>query len=102
MHVSRITTALLAMTLLAFAVQAQTYPIDKSYEANMTSELTTIKLQLATQSGSTAVQELNEAESILRRLKETKVGEDRRQIAAELELALSRLKIAANGGVSNR
>jgi hypothetical protein len=102
MRVFKNTTALLATTLLAFVAQAQTSPIDKNYETNKTAELSTIKLQLATQPGSTAVQELNEAEYILRRLKETKGAEDRRRIAAELELTVSRLKIAANGGASSR
>ena len=102
MRILKITTALLVTMLLAFPVQAQSDSVDKAYEAGKAAEISTIKLQLATQPGTTAVQELNEAEYILRRLKKTKSVEDRRNIAAELELAISRLKITANGGASVR
>ena len=97
MRITKMVPALLVTMLLAFPVLAQTGSINKDYEAGKTAEIASIKLQLATQPGAAAVQELNEAEYILRRLKETKAVEDRRNIAAELELAISRLKIAANG-----
>jgi len=88
----------LAILLLATPALAQPTAIDKNYEAEKASEISTAKLQLATQPGSTAVQELNEAGNTLRRLKETKAVDQRRKLAAELEMAITRLKIAAGAG----
>ena len=48
------------------------------------------------------MQELNEAEDTLRRLKATKPADQRRKIAAELEMAITRLKIAAGAGSMQR
>jgi hypothetical protein len=89
---------LAALLMIAVPALAQPIVIDRSYEAEKASEISTARLQLATQPGSTAIQELNEAESALRRLKETKVADQRRKIAAELEMAITRLKIAAGAG----
>jgi hypothetical protein len=88
----------LAVLLLATPALAQPTAIDRNYEAEKAAEISTAKLQLATQPGSMAVQELNEAENTLRRLKETKPADQRRKLAAELELAITRLKIAASAG----
>jgi len=88
--------ALAALLLAAPSLAlAQPVTIDRNYEAEKTAEISNAKLQLATQPGSTAIQELNEAENTLRRLKETKPADQRRKIAAELEMAITRLKIAA-------
>lgn len=92
---------LLAAMLAAAPALAQPAAIDRAYEAQKTAEISTAKLQLATQPGSTAVQELNEAEDTLRRLKATKLADQRRKIAAELEMAIARLKIAAGAGASS-
>jgi hypothetical protein len=86
---------LAALLLAAGTALAQHSAIDQNYEAEKAAEISTAKLQLATQPGSTAISELNEAESTLRRLKDTKVPDQRRKIAAELEMAITRLKIAA-------
>lgn len=58
---------LLAVLLAAAPALAQSAAIDRAYEAEKTAEISTAKLQLATQPGSTAVQELNEAEDTLHR-----------------------------------
>lgn len=95
-------TALLviALCLAATQVQAQamTRSIDKSYEAQKEAEIATARLQLATQPGSTAMGELAEAETALRRLQSTKAADQRAKIATELDAAIVRLKIAANSG----
>lgn len=90
--------AMLAVALLAStsAALAQAAPIDKSYEAAKSAELESVKLQLATSSGPGALAELNEAESALRHLREAKAPDLRRKIAAELETALTRLRLEAN------
>lgn len=93
---------LLAAMLAAAPALAQSTAIDRAYEAEKAAEISTAKLQLATQPGSTAVQELNEAENTLRRLKATKPADQRRKLAAELEMAITRLKIAAGSGASQR
>ncbi len=91
------------MTAAAAGIsQAQPAAVDSNYEAEKAAEISTAKLQLATQPGSTAVQELNEAEDTLRRLKAAKPADQRRRIAAELEMAIIRLKIAAGAGVTQR
>lgn len=91
---------IIALCLATPQVQAQaiTRSIDKSYEAQKESEIATARLQLATQPGSTAIQELAEAETALRRLQATKAADQRAKIAAELDSAIIRLKIAANPG----
>lgn len=88
----------LAVLLLATPALAQPVSIDRNYEAQKASEISTARLQLATQPGSTAIQELNESEDALRRLRATKAPDQRRKIAAELEMAITRLKIAAGAG----
>ena len=96
-------SAMLLAALLAVApALAQSKSIDRAYEAEKAAEISTAKLQLATQPGSAAVQELNEAEDTLRRLKATKPADQRRKIAAELEMAITRLKIAAGAGSMQR
>lgn len=92
-------TPLLAILMLLSVGTAFAQPasIDRDYEAQKASEISTARLQLATQPGSAAIQELHEAEDTLRRLKGTKAPDQRRKIAAELELAIAHLKIAANG-----
>ncbi|WP_068493954.1 hypothetical protein [Paramagnetospirillum marisnigri] len=92
----------LAMLLVAVPALAQPMAVDKNYEAEKAAEISNAKLQLATQPGSAAVQELNEAEETLRRLKAAKLAEQRRKIAAELEMAITRLKIAASGSGAAR
>jgi hypothetical protein len=89
---------LLAAMLVAVPAMAQSKAIDQNYEAEKAAEISNAKLQLATQPGSAAVQELNEAEDTLRRLKSTNGAEMRRKIAAELEMAITRLKVAADAG----
>ncbi len=98
----KLKSLVLAILLLAAPALAQPTVVDRNYEAEKAAEISTAKLQLATQPGSTAVQELNEAENTLRRLKETKASDQRRKIAAELEMAITRLKIAAGAGVTQR
>ncbi len=91
-------TALATFLALASAAMAQgNAPIDKAYEDGKAAEISSVKLRLATQPAVTAIQELNEAEDTLRRLKEAKASEQRRKIAAELEMAITRLKMAAGG-----
>jgi hypothetical protein len=80
--------------------QAQSGSIDQRYEAEKAAEIANAKLQLATQPGSAAVQELTEAENTLRRLKAAKLADQRRKIAAELEMAITRLKIATGAGTT--
>ena len=94
----KLTSLVLAALLLAAPALAQPVSIDRNYEAEKAAEISNAKLQLATQPGSTAVQELNEAESTLRRLKEAKATDQRRKLAAELDMAITRLKIAAGAG----
>ena len=98
----KLKSLVLAALLLAAPALAQPGPIDRNYEAEKAAEISNAKLQLATQPGSTAIQELNEAEETLRRLKETKPADQRRKIAAELEMSITRLKIAAGAGTSSR
>ena len=90
--------AMAAFLALAPAAMAQgNGPIDKTSEDSKAAEISSVKLRLATRPAAAAVQELNEAEDALRRLKEAKASEQRRKIAAELEMAITRLKIVANG-----
>lgn len=90
--------AMAAFLALAPAAMAQgNAPIDRAYEDGKAAEISAVKLQLATRPAALAIQELNEAENALRRLKEAKAADQRRKIAAELEMAITRLKIAANG-----
>jgi hypothetical protein len=89
--------ALAAFLILSPVVMAQgNGPIDKAYESSKSAELESVKLQLATSSNLTALAELTEAESALRRLKESKAPDQRRKIAAELESALTRLRLEAD------
>ncbi|KIL99353.1 hypothetical protein CCC_02572 [Paramagnetospirillum magnetotacticum MS-1] len=87
---------LLALAPVVMAL-AQPAPIDKAYESSKSAELESVKLQLATRQDSRGVGELNEAESALRRLRETKAADQRAKIAAELDSALARLHLVADG-----
>lgn len=89
--------AVAAFLALAPVAMAQgNAPIDKAYESSKAAELESVKLQLATSSSPTALAELNEADSALRRLRETKAPDLRRKIAVELESALTRLRLEAD------
>ena len=96
--------AFMILVILSLATPAVGQPaaIDRNYEAEKVAEISNAKLQLATQPGWTAVQEMTEAGEALRHLKEAKTTEQRRKIAAELEMAIMRLKIAAGTGSTNR
>lgn len=91
--VAMMAVAMLAPTSLALP---QSGPIDKAYESSKAAELESVKLQLATSSSPTALAELTEADSALRRLKEAKALDQRRKIATELESALTRLRLEAD------
>lgn len=97
----KLKSLVLAVLLLAAPALAQPAAIDKTYEASKAAEISSVKLQLATQPGSAAVQELGEAEQTLRRLQETKAPALRAKIATELEMAITRLKITANSGAAS-
>lgn len=97
MRVSWISAAVAAFLALSTVALAQGMAtIDKSYEAAKTAELESVKLQLSTGSGATALAELTEADSALRRLREAKSPEQRQKIATELESALTRLHLEAD------
>lgn len=89
-------TVVMLFAILTSAAPAQPLVVDKTYEAQKEAEIATARLQLATQPGSAAIQELNDVEDALRRLKIAKTPDQRTKIAAELEAAITRLKIAAN------
>jgi hypothetical protein len=72
MTLNRIVLAMLASFVLIPPALAQLVTIDKSYEAQKESEIATARLQLATQPGSAAAQELGEADALMRRLKAAK------------------------------
>jgi len=91
--------AMLASTAVALA---QTGTVDKAYEDGKAAEISSARLRLATRPAAAGIQELNEAEEALRRLKAAKDAETRRKIAAELDLAVTRLTIVANGHVDER
>ena len=94
-----LTMASLAAFLgLASVAMAQgNVPIDKAYESSKVAELESVKLQLATRQDSRGIGELTEAESALRRLREAKAADQRVKIAAELDSALARLHLVADG-----
>lgn len=94
----KLTATLLAALVWVSPALSQSNAVDKNYEAEKAAEISSVKLQLATQRGSAAVQELNEAEDTLRRFKAAKTIDARHKLAAELEMAISRLKIAASAG----
>ncbi len=98
MEIRHILVAVVAVAMLSSAavVLAQPAPIDKAYESSKSAELESVKLQLATSSSPTALAELNEADSALRRLNEAKAPDQRRKIATELESALTRLRLEAD------
>ena len=90
--------ALAAFLALAPVAMAQgNGPIDKAYESSKAAELESVKLQLATRQDSRGIGELTEAESALRRLRETKAADQRAKISAELDSALARLHLVADG-----
>ncbi len=78
---------------------AQPVSIDKGYEDAKSAEISAARLRLATRPAATGVQVLNEAESLLRQLKATPKADTRRKIAAELDLAVTRLNILTNDQV---
>lgn len=93
--------AVAMMTSVSVAL-AESGPIDKGYEDSKAAEISSARLRLATRPPATGVQELNEAEATLRRLKETKAADARRKVASELELAVTRLNLVANGSTNER
>ena len=86
----------LVIVLMAAPALAQSVTYDQAYESSKAAELESVKLQLATSSRPTALAELTEADSALRRLKEAKAPDLRRKIATELESALTRLRLEAD------
>ncbi|MBI3446414.1 MAG: hypothetical protein HY055_13920 [Magnetospirillum sp.] len=92
----RLITLLAALLLWTGAALAQSGPIDKAYEDGKAAEISAARLRLATRPAATGVQELNEAEGLLRHLKAAVDIKARRKIATELELAVTRLNILAN------
>ena len=99
MEIRRTLVAMFAVAMMASVsvALAQTAPIDKAYESSKAAELESVKLQLATRQDSRGIGELTEAESALRRLRETKSADQRAKIAAELDSALARLHLVADG-----
>ena len=99
MEIRQALVAMMAVAVLTSAAEAlaQAAPIDKAYEAAKSAELESVKLQLATSSSPTALAELNEAESALRRLREAKGPDQRHKIATDLDSALTRLHLEADG-----
>ena len=97
---------LMAVLLAAMAgispALAQSNAVDRNYEAEKAAKISSVKLQLATQRGSVAVQELNETKDTFRRFKAAKTVDARQKLAAELEMAISRLKIATSAGSTQR
>jgi hypothetical protein len=90
-------TVISAFLALAPAAMAQgNSTIDKAYESSKAAELEALKLQLATRQDSRGIGEVTEANSALRRLRETKAPDLRRTIAVELESALTRLRLEAD------
>ena len=99
MEVRQILVAMFAVAMMASmsVALAQPAPIDKAYESSKAAELESVKLQLATRQDSRGIGEVTEVESALRRLKETKAADQRAKIAAELDSALARLHLVADG-----
>lgn len=96
-HWIRILASLSFLALGVLPAHAQSSgPIDRDYEAAKGIEITSIKLQLATLPGATAVQELTEAEDLLRRLRATQGAAERRKLASQLDLAVARLHMVAD------
>ena len=104
MEIRQTLVAMFAVGVLSSAAVAlaQPAPIDKAYESSKSAELESVKLQLATSSSSTGLAELNEAESALRRLREAKAPDQRRKFATDLESALTRLRLEADGASMKR
>src|SRR5512145_1815908 len=92
--------ALSAAMMVAGAALAQPATVDKSYEDAKAADISAARLSLAARPAAAGVQELNEAETLLRRLRSTKGADARRKLAAELDLAITRLSIVANDGGS--
>lgn len=92
--------AVLSLSLASPALAQGTGPIDRDYEAAKAAELASVKLQLATRPGATAAAELTEAEDALRRLREARSADERRKLASQLDMALARLHIVADGAVT--
>ncbi len=99
MEIRQTLVAMVAVAMLTSAAVAlsQPAPIDKAYEASKAAELESVKLQLVTRQDSRGIGELTEAESALRRLRDTKAPDQRVKIAAELDSALARLHLVADG-----
>ena len=104
MKIKETLVAMVAVAMMASVsvALAQSGPIDTAYESGKAAEISSAKLRLATRPAASGVQELNEAEALLRRLKETKAADARRKIAAELDMAVTRLNLVANGGADER
>ncbi|RAU20117.1 hypothetical protein CU669_20095 [Paramagnetospirillum kuznetsovii] len=98
MTLRKILISTLASIFVAWATVAvaQQVAIGKSYEDGKAAEISAARLRLATRPAVTGMQELNEAEGLLRQLKTTAEASSRRKIAAELDLAVTRLDIVAN------
>ena len=104
MEIRQTLVAMFAVAVLSSSAVAlaQPAPIDKAYESFKSAELESVKLQLATRQDSRGIGEVTEAESALRRLKETKAADQRAKIAAELDSALVRLHLVADGAGTGR
>jgi len=70
--------------------------VDQSDESARSSELETLKQRLAPRDDALSIAELVAAETALRRLHDAKTIGERRQIAAELDLALVQLHLVAD------
>lgn len=97
MKIMQTLVAMVVVVMLSPSALAQTGPIDKAYESSKSAELEAVKLQLVTRQDSRGIGELTEAESALRRLREAKAADQRVKIAAELDSALARLHLVADG-----
>jgi hypothetical protein len=104
MEIRQTLVAMFAVAVLSSSAVALAQPaaIDKAYESFKSAELESVKLQLATRQDSRGIGEVTEAESALRRLKETKAADQRAKIAAELDSALVRLHLVADGAGTGR
>ena len=86
-------TALAGLVAMATPAVAQ---IDQSEESAKSGELETLKQRLAPHDDAQDIAELVVAETALRRLHDAKTIGERRQIAAELDLALVQLRLIAD------
>jgi hypothetical protein len=96
MRLNQALFAVMAAAILAGPAEAQAPYVDQSYETRRETEIAAARLRLATRPAAAGVQELNEAENLLRRLRQTRETEARRKIAVQLDLAVTRLNLVAN------